>query len=305
MSALAKASSASELIDTTRWRQLESVLVDDPAEALPDLVHRSSKGRPWRGLKVWHQVSGAGDIYVPPARTHCIMLRRASATELVQRQGASTERVRIHPGDAVIVPAEIPSFWRGSAVRDYVHIDLDPSWLRKAAGQEVRLASCFGKPDRVLAAFADVLLASLDSDTSLVPSFADTIAMGISLHLVEHYAAREVAARPLPALTRREMRVVIEAVADAPAAPWPVSRLAALLDLSPFHFARAFKRSFGTTPHAYITAQRMELAAGLIRKTQASFAEIALATGHASPAHFSQAFRRYWGVTPMAYRKSS
>lgn len=290
-------------IDVKRWRQLDSLLLDDPCEALPAQVQRTSKGRPWKGLKVWHQIWGLGDLYVPPARTHCIVLRRSTPTELLQRQGTVTDTARVKPGDAIIVPAETPSFWRSSASRDYVHMDLDPSWLRQAAGHDVRLQSCFGKSDPVLAGFGHVLLASLDSDTSLLPAFADTVAMGIALHLVENYAKADTIHRNLPMLSRREMRVVVEAVASDLKADWSVAELAALLELSPFHFSRAFKRSFGTTPHAYVTAQRMERAASLTRKTNTSFSEIAAETGYSSPAHFSQSFRRYWGVTPMAYRK--
>ncbi|WP_158290143.1 AraC family transcriptional regulator [Ramlibacter sp. WS9] len=286
-----------------RWRQLDSLLLDDPCEALLAQVQRTSAGRPWKGLKVWHQVWGLGDLYVPPARTHCIVLRRSTPTELLQRQGTVTGTARLEPGDAIIVPAETPSFWRSSASRDYVHMDLDPSWLRQAAGHDVRLGSCFGKADPVLAGFAHVLLASLDSDTSLLPAFADTISMGVALHLVENYAKADTINRNLPMLSRREMRVVVEAVASDLEADWSVAELAALLELSPFHFSRAFKRSFGTTPHAYVTAQRMERAASLTRKTSASFSEIAAETGYSSPAHFSQSFRRYWGVTPMTYRK--
>lgn len=290
-------------IDVKRWRQLDSLLLDDPCEALPEQVHRTSKGRPWKGLIVWHQVGGLGDLYVPPARSHCIILRRSTATEVLQRQGTVTESARVQPGDAIIVPAEMPSFWRSSALRDYVHIDLDPSWLQRAVGEDVRLGSCFGRSDPVLAGFAHVLLASLDNDTSLLPAFADTVSMGIALHLIENYAGVKEASRNLPALSRREMRVVIEAVNSSLDADWSVARLAALLDLSPFHFSRAFKRSFGTTPHAYVTAQRMERAASLIKSSGLSLADVAAETGYASPAHFSQSFRRHWGVTPMAYRK--
>jgi len=292
-----------DCIDVKRWRQLDSLLLDDPCEALPSQVQRTSTGRPWKGLKVWHQVGGLGDLYVPPARTHCIVMRRSTPTELLQRQGTVTGTARVRPGDAIIVPAEIPTFWRSSASRDYIHIDLDPSWLRQAAGRDIRLGSCFGKSDPVLAAFAHVLLASLDTDTSLVPAFADTVSMGIALHLVENYEKAGAVARNMPMLSRREMRVVVDAVASDLEADWSVAELAALLELSPFHFSRAFKRSFGTTPHAYVTAQRMERAASLTKGTSTPFSEIAAETGYSSPAHFSQSFRRYWGVTPMAYRK--
>ena len=106
------------------------------------------------------------------------------------------------------------------------------------------------------------------------------------------------------ALTSRQMRQLTEAVMAGLHEPWPVARLADIAGLSPFHFARAFKMSFGATPHAWVHFQRMELAARLVRDTRKPLLEIALLTGHPSAAHFSHAFRRHWGVTPSDYRRS-
>lgn len=297
--------SGSDAIDLARWRQLDSLLLDDPCEVFPEQVRRSSKGRPWKGLLVWHQMGGQGDLYVPATRGHSVILRRSTATEVLQRQGAVTEKAWIQPGDSIVVPSEVPSFWRSSVSRDYIHMNLDPSWLQRAVGRDIRLKSCFGKPDPVIAGFAHVLMASLDNNSSMVPAFSDAIAMGMALHLAENYAESVRDSGHLAALSYREMRAVAEAIEADLGEDWSVVRLAELLDLSPFHFARAFKRSFGTTPHAYVTAQRMARAARRIRHTRASLADIAAETGYASPSYFSQTFRRFWGVTPTAYRKNA
>lgn len=171
-----------------RWQSLADKRLDHPWQALPDHVHRSSAGRPWQGLAVWHQVGPVGDLYVP-AHSNCVILvRRGNPTELLQRHGEVVGKTLWQRGEAVILPGDTPSFWRSSAVRDNIHIDLAPAWLQRAAGGDVALGQCFGRKDPVLAAFADLLLASLDNNASLQPTFGEHIAMGIAIHLVENYA---------------------------------------------------------------------------------------------------------------------
>jgi len=55
-----------------------------------------------------------------------------------------------------------------------------------------------------------------------------------------------------------------------------LSTLADLTKLSPFHFCRAFKTSFGVPPHRYHTGRRIEHAKGLLAKRDLSITEIGL-----------------------------
>src|SRR3984885_2807126 len=80
--------------------------------------------------------------------------------------------------------------------------------------------------------------------------------------------------------------------------------LANIAQLSPFHFARAFKRSFGDPPHRYLRNRRIEIAKTLLESPTASVAEIAQAVGFLDPASFTAAFRRSVGTTPTAYRRN-
>jgi len=79
--------------------------------------------------------------------------------------------------------------------------------------------------------------------------------------------------------------------------------LANIAQLSPFHFARTFKRSFGQPPHRYLMHRRIELAKRLLESPAISVAEIAQAVGFVDPASFAAAFRRSVGTTPTAYRR--
>lgn len=83
----------------------------------------------------------------------------------------------------------------------------------------------------------------------------------------------------------------------------PLHRLAAEVRLSRGHFARAFKRSFGRTPHAYLTERRIARAKAMMQRTATPLSAIALACGLSDQPHLSRLFRRLTGETPLAWRR--
>ena len=82
-----------------------------------------------------------------------------------------------------------------------------------------------------------------------------------------------------------------------------VEDLAELASLSAAHFCRAFKKSFGATPHAYIVQRRVMRAQELMRGTRSPLSQIALDCGFADQTHLSKLFRRLTGQTPNAWRR--
>lgn len=82
-----------------------------------------------------------------------------------------------------------------------------------------------------------------------------------------------------------------------------VDDLAALIPFSVSYFCRAFKQSFGTTPHRYLVLLRLERAQQLMLTTPASLSDIALACGLADQAHLSRLFRQVLGTTPRSWRR--
>lgn len=81
--------------------------------------------------------------------------------------------------------------------------------------------------------------------------------------------------------------------------------LAGLARLSPYHFAHAFKQSFGEPPHRYVTGRRMLRAKSLLAMEGMRVTEIGRAVGFAETSSFTGAFRRLTGMTPSSYRRSS
>lgn len=79
--------------------------------------------------------------------------------------------------------------------------------------------------------------------------------------------------------------------------------LAAASYLSPFHFARLFKKLTGTSPHNYLAGIRATRAQLLLAETDLSVTEIGARVGYLSGSHFTKAFRTATGTTPREFRK--
>lgn len=84
--------------------------------------------------------------------------------------------------------------------------------------------------------------------------------------------------------------------------PLDVPALARAAHVSPAHFSREFKRTFGETPHQYLLTRRLERAAELLRKTDHTVAQICFDVGLTSVGSFTTSFGRTFGLTPTAYR---
>jgi AraC-like DNA-binding protein len=84
--------------------------------------------------------------------------------------------------------------------------------------------------------------------------------------------------------------------------PLDVRALARAAHLSPAHFSREFRRTFGETPHQYLLTRRLERAAALLRNTDRTVADICLTVGLRSIGSFTTSFTRAYGLTPTAYR---
>jgi AraC-like DNA-binding protein len=84
--------------------------------------------------------------------------------------------------------------------------------------------------------------------------------------------------------------------------PLDVATLARAAHVSPAHFTREFRRTFGETPHRYLLTRRLERAAALLRNTDRTVAEICMSVGLQSVGSFTTSFGKLYGMSPTAYR---
>jgi AraC-like DNA-binding protein len=83
-----------------------------------------------------------------------------------------------------------------------------------------------------------------------------------------------------------------------------LAELSAVVHMSPYHFARLFKRSTSVSPHRFVVRRRIDEAQALLATQTVAIAEIARSVGFRTPSHFTTTFRRITGMTPTEYRSA-
>ena len=78
-----------------------------------------------------------------------------------------------------------------------------------------------------------------------------------------------------------------------------------LVNYSPYHFIKIFKRHTGKTPNEYLMDLRIEKARLLLRDSRRTMTEIAHTCGFKHSSYFSKTFRDRVGVSPLKYRKEA
>jgi transcriptional regulator GlxA family with amidase domain len=102
--------------------------------------------------------------------------------------------------------------------------------------------------------------------------------------------------------TNRRMLRARDAIDRDFAASLDVPALARVAHVSPAHFSRTFRRTFGETPHRYLQRRRIERAMALLRTTSLPVIDVAVAVGFSSHGTFSRTFREVVGESPSGYR---
>ena len=177
-------------------------------------------------------------------------------------------------------------------------LDIDPS------GISIRYEAI--DQDSFIEYVADRILQELAQESSTGRLLIEGLGRALSAHLVHSYSASAVrltqsnaAQKPLDAKRLSRVTEFIDACVER---DFTVKDLASVACMSPAHFSRSFKAATGTSPHEYVSRQRLDLAKRLLATSDRLLVDIAYATGFSSQANFNRAFRKAVGTTPSAYR---
>ncbi|MCK9485387.1 MAG: AraC family transcriptional regulator [Dehalococcoidia bacterium] len=105
--------------------------------------------------------------------------------------------------------------------------------------------------------------------------------------------------------SNRRMLRARDAMDRAYAEPLDIPTLARITHLSPAHFIRRFRATFGETPHRYLQRRRVERAMFLLRETDRPVTDICLEVGFRSLGSFTTTFTAIVGLPPSGYRNRS
>lgn len=221
------------------------------------------------------------------------------------------------PGDVSIVPAGR----RPSAVMHgkfaCLHLYVPDSLLKETLASEDFDGSAQNlevvDPRRVYDPLIDRIgkniVSEMQNNLPLARLRVDAMGLELAVQLLRKYSAND---RPWKhdrryakgGLAPWQMRRCIEILNSDLAHDHNMSALAIEIGLSPFHFARSFKQSFGVPPYTYLTKLRMDHASKLLLNTDLQVTQVALEVGYDTSQALARAFRKQFSCCPREFRRS-
>ncbi len=160
--------------------------------------------------------------------------------------------------------------------------------------------------DPVVWHLGECLLPALVRSAEANRLFVDHVALALLTHLAATYGGLRPGSLPrlrggLAPWQERRAKDALMAHLDGDIG---LDELARLCSLSRSHFARAFKRTTGTSPHRWLMAQRVERTKDLLLHSSLSIEQIAASCGFADQSHLTRVFTKQVHATPGRWRRS-
>jgi transcriptional regulator GlxA family with amidase domain len=184
--------------------------------------------------------------------------------------------------------------WAGELAARFPTVQVDPSVLYVDNGQVITGAGT--------AAGVDTLLHLVRREWGAAA--ANTLAREMVVPPHRDGGQAQFIDAPVPACQDDLLGAVLEWASAHLAEDISVDGLARRALMSPRSFARRFKATTGTTPHAWLLGQRLAAAEALLEESDAPVEEIARLVGFGTAAGLREQFARRRGVSPRAYRQT-
>jgi len=254
-----------------------------------------------------HQV-GTLDI---PEHEHdhfCLHLQTAGSATLRWWWDGNQGSEKHLPGSLILLPPGTRDRlrWEGTSER-YV-LSLDSKYVRDVADQNecsrqpgFQTRWCFRDPglQYVLSDIAD----QFSNGWPLGRLYADLLSLQLATFLLTSQTIEPFKIKTSSGgLSRNKIRACLEYLAENVHRDVSLSEVAALANLSPFHFARLFRKETGATPYGYHMDQSMQRAKYLLSTTDEFVEGVAGRVGFGNLSSFSRAFKSHEGKSPLQWR---
>jgi AraC family transcriptional regulator len=288
-----------------------TIRADNLATILPSVPLLSSAGAGWKGITLEQFLCPPFETpeYSCPDHKIAIHTRIPDDLRVKRRLNGHLQVEQIVAEQVVVVPAGVAHQVQWDQSAEFLILTLRPDVLGQVAFEaiapdQVDLVPDLPRVDALVQQLGLALRSELELNGGRDHLYVESHVNCLAVHLLKNYSAvppRFPAAGPLPPSTLALVTDYIEGHLDQ---SLHLADLAALVGMSVCYFATIFKQSMGTSPHQFIVQCRLRRSQQLLKRSEATIADIAIQCGFSSQSHLTRVFRKHLATTPRAYRMS-
>jgi AraC family transcriptional regulator len=285
-------------------RQIHDRCDDDPGEFR---LFTTSQPLGWSGFELLAGQAPPFEVVadVSALLSHHLMLNTAATPlTLETKEGGRFRNVTIAPGAVWLNPAGEGFEHNARDPMTFARLSIVPSKLERVIerfGQ--RLDPGYGLQDPQLEYLMRTLMLEVSGGGASGVAFSESLLTAIALRMAAKFSAAPEGKPARGALTPVRLKKVFDFVDGNLPQPLSLDQLAQVAGISPFHFAREFKRITSETPHQFVLARRLERARELLERSGLSVGEVAAEVGFSDQSHLTRWFRRRFGAPPARFAK--
>jgi AraC family transcriptional regulator len=264
----------------------------------------------WNGVSLRGYAYSGSDVVVPAMRDYLVVAYQQGRTPLSRRVDSGWTRELLGPGDVSVLTRAAESHWVWPADIEVVHVYLTAAELSATCRQmyerdveDVELRDEVKADDPAIHHTAMLMAAEATHGGAGSQLLIDSLSSQLAVYILRRHAhVLFRAPEDNDGLSFAQERRVRDYVHEHLDQSIGLDDLAASVALSRFHFARRFRKSFGTSPHAFVLDQRVARAKALLTRTNTPLLDVAVRCGFADQSHLNRVFKGRVGTTPGTFR---
>lgn len=221
------------------------------------------------------------------------------------------KKERRNIGDVAIIPADISHRCNWNTSVQFMVLAIEPELLKQVGIDWVKsdrielIPQFMTVQDALVQGIFSTLKAELETGGFGGTLLVDSLKTALAIHLLRNYCTTTPKLFSYSdGLPWAKLTLVTDYINAHLHEELTLTKIAAIAQISPYHFLRLFKHSMGVTPHQYILQSRIDKAKYLLRSSDLSIADIAFKVGFCDQSHLTRCFKRILGLTPKQFLQS-
>ncbi len=283
---------------------------NDYPQIHPELPQLAIARAIWTGIILEHHRQSPFETPEYSMKYNLIGINVGQSFQMEQKIDGRWHSGQVFPGAIGIFPCNIPSVLRWHSEMNVISFNIEHKLLLCRAlelfnTEQVELVGHISFQEPLIQQIGIAIKAEWQSNKIGSRLYVETMVNALAVHLLRHYSnQKHRTVNYTGGISQHKLRLVTDYINDYLERELSLDELAAIAQLSPYHFSRTFKQSTGISPHQYVIQQRVERAKQLLLQGKMSLSEIAIACGFSHQSHLNRHFKRITGVTPKTLLKS-